>query len=879
MKRRIKIVVAIIVYILLMVYVALYSLPIGILNDINSIARDGDGNVYGVAISASNAFMIEFDSEGNTLDVSRCQSESKEGEIICKYYNNAMYILQKWINESDSKQYFSIWVKQDGVSNYTELCHVGLDNDVEISDFYVNGDRVGVVYIDQATRNIYIYGNELGEEDTQVVTTDFFPIDVKYGADNLLYTLTQNGCIYRLSLSGNKTYLGIDDAVNLMVDGKGYYYSQRGDGGVVYTYYNGLVGYSYNSLGEVWDIQSSDAAGNLAALTYVDDHDELIIVSQDETDIQNVTKLSVPIWSYVKLAIVPCLLATLVYIALVVVIYLFERLVLQKKKLRYQTIIVVAVVSLVWLGVMNLTLFISENLNQVFDKSFYLNIYIESEKSQLTNDLDIDGFEYDNYLGSGLESGIGKFFESNYNVFSLQKFLRQEIVYGYEVPTFVYSSRAAFGRHLDTYYNAEVIEKLREAMDSGDNVFFNTTLSGQEYVFGIAPIGDAGGQLCIISSVPRNDGVTVHKDFYAYKIYSVIGWIVMVALLGIFLRRRWNFVETLVVQMDKVSKGDYRIEKRKVPNNEFGKLWTSLERMGKNIQIRNYRIDGTLDYINQFAPRNFESLFERDSLQDIEVGEAIEISATMGIISIIDRNTLLSGKLQRQYVQYVNRLMEILFSQAESEQAIFLQNGSNLENVKVIFKENGESAITAEKYSIECIESLLGLTETRYNTKPFIMLHTSVFNCGLAGGSRQVYPYVTSLEMETLSMFIEAFKDCNVRMVVTENTWKGIMNKVNGRYIGYVTSKDGKGSYKLYEIFDAYSQSQRQERMKNREAFDKALKLYYSNDLYLARSMFSDIVRECPDDGIARWYAFASDEMFNKDDNTDAHYELFWGLF
>jgi hypothetical protein len=43
--------------------------------------------------------------------------------------------------------------------------------------------------------------------------------------------------------------------------------------------------------------------------------------------------------------------------------------------------------------------------------------------------------------------------------------------------------------------------------------------------------------------------------------------------------------------------------------------------------------------------------------------------------------------------------------------------------------------------------------------------------------------------------------------------------------------------------------------------------------------MFSNIVKECPDDGIARWYAFACDEMFNREDNTDAHYELFWGLF
>jgi hypothetical protein len=877
LKRRIKIAIAIVAYILLIIVVVAYSLPVGIMDDINSIARDDEGNIYGVASLNKNVFVVELDSEGNTIDVSRCKSESDVAEVSCKYSNDTIYVLQKWID--DGTQYFSIWMKGDEETYYTELCHLSLDNDVEISDFYVYGDKVGIVYIDQQTRDIYVYGNELGVEDTQVINTDFIPTDVKYGTDNLLYTLSQDGRFYRLELTGNKTYLGVDDAVTLMIDSKGYYYSQRGDSSVVYTYYNGLVGYSYSNLGEVWDIQSSDVVENLAVLSYVDDHDELSIVSRDESRLQNITRLDMPLWSNIKLLSLPCLLATLIYIVFILGVYLFDRLIFQKKKLRYQTIIVVAAVSFIWLVVINLTLYISEKLNQLYDKMYYLEIYLDAEVSLLTEEVDISSFEYNSYIGSGLEQSVEEFFGKNYIKSSNQKFSRLELVYGYEVPTFVYSSRAVFGRHLDTYYNADVIDEVRKCVDSGSSFCFNTNLAGQEYVIGIVPLKESDNKLCMILCIPKNDGVTVHKDFNGFRIYSVVGWVVMVVLLAIFLRRKWNFVETLVVQMEKVSKGDYRIEKRNVPNNEFGKLWTSLERMGKNIQIRNYRLDGTLDYVNQFAPRNFENLFDRDSLQDIEVGEAIEINATMGIISIIDRNTLLSGSLQRQYVQYVNKLMEILFSQAEAEQAIFLQNGSNLENVKVIFKENGDSAKTAVKYSIECIESLLGLTETKYNTKPFIMLHKSLFNCGLAGGSKQVYPYVTSLEMETLSLFVETFKECNVRMVVTGNAWEDIKDIVNGRYIGYVSSKDGKGSYKIYEIFDAYSQSQRQERMKNCEAFEKALSLYYSNDLYLARSMFSNIVKECPDDGIARWYAFACDEMFNREDNTDAHYELFWGLF
>jgi hypothetical protein len=379
--------------------------------------------------------------------------------------------------------------------------------------------------------------------------------------------------------------------------------------------------------------------------------------------------------------------------------------------------------------------------------------------------------------------------------------------------------------------------------------------------------------------IPLDVGEKTHNSFkYLYAVSSV-GWLILILCLGLFLRRKWNFMETMVVRMDRVSRGDYKIEERKVPDNEFGNMWTSLVRMCKNIQMQRYKQIGTLDYVNQFAPKNFERLFGKERLQDIEVGETRQISATMGLISVIDMDTLLTGQLQRKYVQYVNQLMEILFSQSESDQAIFIQNGSNLESVKVIFKEDNDSTITAVRYSIDCIETLLGLTKTQYDTKPFILLHTSTFTCGVAGGSMQVYPFVTSIEMETLGTYVVPLKNCGVRMVVTQSTWQEVGEKVKSRYIGYVNSKDGRESYKLYEVLDACSQPQELGKIKNIENFDKALQCYYANDLYVARNMFSDIVKECPDDGIARWYVFACDELFNREDISDAHYELFWSMF
>ena len=358
-------------------------------------------------------------------------------------------------------------------------------------------------------------------------------------------------------------------------------------------------------------------------------------------------------------------------------------------------------------------------------------------------------------------------------------------------------------------------------------------------------------------------------------IMAFVEWLVIMLITLLFLGHVWKNMDFTVTWMDKIAKGEYGIENRKASDDEFGMIWTSLEQMCRNLRVQRYKNLEAINYLYQYAPRNFEQLFDKENLQDVEVGETRQLSVTFGMISIIDKKTLLAGRTQKQYMQYINKLIDLLFSQRESENAIFLQDGNSLENVKVVFKGAEESASVAVKYSIQCMEALLRRIEGQYDTTPFILLHTAMVSCGLAGGSRQVYPYVTSLEIETLSKYMNRLKNSGTRIVVTENTWQHVQEQVEGRYIGYVASPDQKYVFRLYEIIDACPQSQKLSRIKNRERFEQALELFYSNDLYLARNAFAEVLRECPDDGISEWYVLACDEMFNKGDTADKRYELF----
>lgn len=352
-------------------------------------------------------------------------------------------------------------------------------------------------------------------------------------------------------------------------------------------------------------------------------------------------------------------------------------------------------------------------------------------------------------------------------------------------------------------------------------------------------------------------------------------WLVVMIITMLFLGHVWRNMDIVLTWMDKISKGEYDIESRKAPDDDFGIMWTALERMCRNLSARKYRYDETVDYLYRYVPKNFERLFGKESLQEVGVGETRQLFVTMNMISVIDKETLLTGKTQKEYTQYVNGLMELLFSQREAEQAIFLQDGSNLENIKVVFPGEKESAPVALRYSIECMDALSTRQEVQYDTVPFILLHTARMSCGLAGASRQVYPYVTSLEMETLGRYVDRLKRSGAKIVVTRETWQFVKGQAEGRYIGYVVSADRKYTFHLYEIFDACPRNQKLGRIKNRERFEQALHLFYNNDLYLARNTFAEVLKECPDDGICGFYVFACDELFNKGDAAEKGYELF----
>ena len=191
--------------------------------------------------------------------------------------------------------------------------------------------------------------------------------------------------------------------------------------------------------------------------------------------------------------------------------------------------------------------------------------------------------------------------------------------------------------------------------------------------------------------------------------------------------------------------------------------------------------------------------------------------------------------------------------------------------MEALFDDPGDGVQAALDFLGQSQKPLKGIPAPN----PFLMLHRASFLYGVAGWEERLYPYLSSAELEFLGGFAPAFQRAGVRIVVTEDYWKQLQaSGFFGRYVGFVSDEERGMAYKLYEILNAYPELERELRIGYDARFQEAINLFYKNDFYLARNLFSNLLRACPTDGIVRWYLFACERFFNQE-SGQGEYSLF----
>ncbi len=331
---------------------------------------------------------------------------------------------------------------------------------------------------------------------------------------------------------------------------------------------------------------------------------------------------------------------------------------------------------------------------------------------------------------------------------------------------------------------------------------------------------------------------------------------------------------SLAAQLDRVADGDTTPQEPIDGVDELSRMDHSLQLMCMNLSVMKYESDGAIRSYRRFVPEKMGELLERPVVEEIRLGDSRRMSGNVGVFSIGNRDEVRNVLGDDEFVEFINHSFSAFHDSVEENRGSMMSGGLRLSAMEALFPDSAADGVRA---GLDFLGRLNAHGPDGLPTpRGCLLLHKGSFLYGITGKEDRLFPYLSSSELDLLGGLIPELDHAGARIVVTEEYRRQLRDgSFTDRYIGFVPGNDSMSSYKLYEILDAYPGMERDLRKAYDQNFQKAVNLFYRSDFYLARNLFSTILRACPGDGIARWYLFACEHLFNQEGETAPDFSLF----
>lgn len=347
------------------------------------------------------------------------------------------------------------------------------------------------------------------------------------------------------------------------------------------------------------------------------------------------------------------------------------------------------------------------------------------------------------------------------------------------------------------------------------------------------------------------------------------GWLLLLGLS----RRMTKPVVLLAEQMDQMAEGNFQARDVLAGRDELHRMDQAVQLLCMSLSIRNYEVDSMIRAYERFVPEKLTQLLERANVAEVSLGDSRRLLGDVGLFSVGNRDEVRAVLDDDAFVDFINHSFGIFQTCIQDNRGCMISNGLRLSAMETLFPSAPEDGVRAGL-------DFLGRTQKKSGEgipapRPMLLLHRAPILYGIAGQESRLYPYLSSSELEFLGGFSQRLYEAGACMVATEAYWEQLKGRgFTGRYIGFVSNGE-KEAYKLYEILDAYPELERKLRVGYDHRMQEAINLFYHDDFYLARNLFSMLLRACPEDGIVRWYLFACEHFFHQEGEFEVDYSLF----
>lgn len=416
----------------------------------------------------------------------------------------------------------------------------------------------------------------------------------------------------------------------------------------------------------------------------------------------------------------------------------------------------------------------------------------------------------------------------------------------------VIASAGGRNRQLITDLFGEEVADIDQDIFRG--AFFSTadiTIDSQNYLAVAVPDGGTVPDymlLAIINNTTdsasrwRNNSVV----FFMFILTFIIGTLLTLAIW--YLQNR----DLLLLEsaLRDTAYGRELPERPVVVGGDLRDMWDSIAEINKRVEELQYSKFQILEAYYRFAPKNIEKVLNKNSIIEVVNGDHIILNGSIATINAIPER---GGRLER-YDRIIGRI-----GQYQREHGcILIGKAPDMTRIQLMLME----------YENMSVEFITDLFNTYYQGDDRIRLSASVFydRCrfGVTGTDEETTIYTDADHKQLINNINIIISELRLSVVITEDIRDREQVKGPLRFIGYVGYGSGEDPIRLYEVLDAYPARIRATRIATLEKFNEALSSFYEKDFYISRTLFSDILKEIPDDDLVKWYVFESDRYLNE---------------
>ncbi len=425
------------------------------------------------------------------------------------------------------------------------------------------------------------------------------------------------------------------------------------------------------------------------------------------------------------------------------------------------------------------------------------------------------------------------------------------------------------GVTIGEYYNAEKTDALLTAVLEGNDAVMTRLEKGGRKVYTVA-MRDWTDRtpdavlLAVLSEQGIHNSIAATTGLLRNGVYMLMAAVTAAhGLLFIYFSNRWKKFREGIVYVAQ--------EKKEYPDapklaDGLQEAWMPLEHIGSTLNRLYYERDLLYRSYYKFVPKGMDRLLRKSLLADIEIGDRKTLRGCMVYIALGDMKQLKGA----EYFEAMTKNLELMHRVREQRDGIFLSASTDLQQRKVFFEQDADRAV---QFSVDLMHAYAEngiLTDNDL----VMLLHVAEFEYGISGVKDMMTPYMYSAQESVLQPYARALAKAKVRIALTEQTLTLVDNTFYTRYIGFITDKVQGRTLKLYECLDAYSELHRKLMQETDTMFQKGLELLYSNDFYLARNTFNEVLKLNEQDYVARWYLFRCEYYLNHPE-ADLSYGLF----